>query len=117
MVGGAISGYCATGKVNKATAPIMVMKIDRTAAKIGRSMKKCEILMGLCSASGLRGFNLARSWRDLAAWPRAHQTIDHDLVRGLDSRADDSKPVDDRAKLDGLRRHRAVGRHRHHQFD
>src|SRR5271154_4824559 len=99
MVGGAISGYCATGKVSRATAPIIVMKIDRTAAKIGRSMKKCEILMGLCSAGGCRGFDLTGSRRDLAARPRAHQTIDHDLVRGLDSGADDSKSIDDRAQL------------------
>ena len=39
-VGGAISGYSAIGSVRCAMAPTMRMMIDRTAAKIGRSMKK-----------------------------------------------------------------------------
>jgi hypothetical protein len=42
MLGGVIRGYCATGRVNTATAPVNVMTMDRTAAKIGRSMKKRE---------------------------------------------------------------------------
>src|SRR5213079_3062150 len=42
MLGGVIGGYCATGRVTAATAPARVMTIDSTAAKIGRSMKKCE---------------------------------------------------------------------------
>ena len=32
------------GRVNTATAPASVMTMDSTAAKIGRSMKKCEII-------------------------------------------------------------------------
>jgi hypothetical protein len=43
MTGGAISGYCAIGSRVKATAPRMTNTIDTTAAKIGRSMKKCDI--------------------------------------------------------------------------
>ncbi len=39
-VGGAISGYSAIGSVRCAMAPMMRMMIDRTEAKIGRSMKK-----------------------------------------------------------------------------
>src|SRR3954451_8890436 len=42
IVGGAISGYCATGRREKETPPRMTMMIDTTAAKIGLSMKKCE---------------------------------------------------------------------------
>ena len=38
-VGGVISGYCAIGSVNSATAPASVITIDSTEAKIGRSMK------------------------------------------------------------------------------
>ena len=41
-VGGAISGYCATGSVNRAMPPPSVMKMDSTAAKMGRLMKKRE---------------------------------------------------------------------------
>ncbi len=43
MVGGAISGYCATGSRENDTPPTMTKTIETTAAKIGRSMKKCEI--------------------------------------------------------------------------
>src|SRR5262245_9035687 len=42
MLGGVIGGYCASGRLSRATAPARVMTIDSTAAKIGRSMKKCE---------------------------------------------------------------------------
>src|SRR6476620_7263034 len=45
MVGGAISGYWATGRRKKATPPKITKTIETTEAKIGRSMKKCEIRM------------------------------------------------------------------------
>ena len=38
-VGGAISGYSATGRARWAMPPTIRMMIDRTVAKIGRSMK------------------------------------------------------------------------------
>jgi hypothetical protein len=41
---GVIGGYCAIGSANRAIAPVRVMASDSTDAKIGRSMKKCEIL-------------------------------------------------------------------------
>src|SRR5581483_4105453 len=46
MVGGAISGYCATGRRQNATPPTITKIIETTEAKIGRSMKKCDIRMG-----------------------------------------------------------------------
>src|SRR5207249_11527433 len=52
--GGEIGGYCATGKENTAIAPVSVMTTDSTAAKIGRSMKKCEN-MSDASLSEVRG--------------------------------------------------------------
>src|SRR5215207_3032504 len=39
-VGGVISGYWATGRLKSATVPASVTRMDRTLAKIGRSMKK-----------------------------------------------------------------------------
>ena len=45
MVGGAISGYCAIGRRTNATPPRITKMIETTLAKIGRSMKKCEIRM------------------------------------------------------------------------
>src|SRR5437762_675269 len=42
--GGEIGGYCATGKEDTAMPPASVMTTDSTVAKIGRSMKKWEIM-------------------------------------------------------------------------
>src|SRR5690242_17463955 len=58
--GGAISGYCAIGRFLIAASPASTMKIESTAAKIGRSMKKRENMacLGLCYfllAGGLPG--------------------------------------------------------------
>src|ERR1700693_5205651 len=46
MVGGAISGYCATGSRKNATPPRITNMIETTEAKIGRSIKKCEMRIG-----------------------------------------------------------------------
>ena len=46
IVGGAISGYCAIGNRSNATPPRMTNTIEMTAAKIGLSMKKCEMRIG-----------------------------------------------------------------------
>src|SRR6185503_9227793 len=43
-VGGAISGYCATGRIRELMIPASAMMIAMTVAKIGRSMKKREKL-------------------------------------------------------------------------
>src|SRR5215475_12526814 len=45
MIGGAISGYCATGRRENATAPRITNTTETTEAKIGRSIKKCEMRM------------------------------------------------------------------------
>ena len=42
--GGVICGYWAIGRLNSAIPPVKVMTIDSTVAKMGRSMKKCEIM-------------------------------------------------------------------------
>src|ERR1700731_3169202 len=53
MIGGAISGYWATGSRENDTAPRMTKTIDTTAAKIGRLMKKCEIRIASVDLGGL----------------------------------------------------------------
>ena len=70
-VGGAISGYSETGRARCTSAPAMVMMIDSTAAKIGRSMKKCEKRMALL---GPRRTGCLTAWISAAA-------------RGVDDRA------------------------------
>jgi hypothetical protein len=52
IVGGAISGYSETGRARWTIAPAIVRMIDSTAAKIGRSMKKCESRMAIRLPSG-----------------------------------------------------------------
>src|SRR4051812_5004820 len=78
--GGAMSGYCAKGSRVTATAPTITMTIDTTAAKIGRSMKKCErrILVDLGLCGGRRRALAVR--RDLGARTRADETVDDDVV-------------------------------------
>src|SRR5262252_646619 len=53
MVGGAISGYCATGRRQNDTPPTITKTIATTAAKIGRSMKKCDMRMAALPHSTL----------------------------------------------------------------
>src|ERR1700733_12945711 len=61
MDGGTTSGYSLIGSVNSAIAPPIVMNAEMTAAKIGRSMKKCDsftqylLLVGHCGVAGTRG--------------------------------------------------------------
>src|SRR3954447_4645741 len=43
-VGGVTSGYCATGRENSATPPITSIRIAKTLARTGRSMKYLEII-------------------------------------------------------------------------
>src|SRR3984893_1153321 len=94
MMGGAISGYCAIGRRLKVTPPRIRMTIATTAAKIGRSMKKCEMRIALLLFLLRRGGRAGRSWRaagrgrafrhrrHLDARPRAHDAVhDHPVVR------------------------------------
>src|SRR5262245_46621942 len=61
IVGGTTSGYCATGSETYEIAPRITVTIERTAAKIGRSMKKREMFMSTGSSSLLGGQR--RQWR------------------------------------------------------
>lgn len=54
-VGGAISGYCETGRAWNEIRPMITVRIDRTEAKIGRLTKKWAKRMGslaLCYLAG-----------------------------------------------------------------
>ena len=46
-VGGVISGYCAMGSCQTNTSPASVIRIEMTAANMGRSMKNRESITGL----------------------------------------------------------------------
>src|SRR5437879_23246 len=63
MTGGAISGYCATGRRKNDTAPTITNTTEITAAKIGRSMKKCEMRIALPqSVLGWEPLGSALAW-------------------------------------------------------
>src|SRR6476620_1497469 len=107
MMGGAISGYWATGSRVNDTPPMITNTTETTAAKIGRSMKKCEIRIGLSACSiglGLRGGRLGRRLLLLGCHllPRAdpHQAIDHDAVVRRHALLDHAQIVDEFAQRD-----------------
>src|SRR3974377_2166976 len=95
IVGGAISGYCATGSRVKATTPRITMTIDTTEAKIGRSMKKCEMRMacadryfddcciGAAGAPGAAGGAPCSCGRTFLPAPRQHPPAHHHPCVGL----------------------------------
>src|SRR3990172_7945185 len=84
-VGGAISGYCAIGRMREAISPASVMMIAMTDAKIGRWMKNrdiCSLLLrGGGSACGLR-FDRPAHARLHVAWFRLTRLRRRGLGRG-----------------------------------
>src|SRR6202035_3396395 len=105
MIGGAISGYCATGSRENDTPPRITNTIETTAAKIGRSMKKCEMRIFLASASlgFVRPFGRRRAFllrRHLLARPRAHQAVDDDAIGGGEPVLDHAQAAVDLAQRD-----------------
>src|SRR6266853_1873907 len=99
-VGGAISGYCATGNTWKATSPASVMMIAMTDAKIGRSMKNRDMAALLCGRSR-RGLGFRRSLRTHhGARPNLEQVVEYDPVAGVESGEDHPIAADPVAHLD-----------------
>src|SRR6266850_3632088 len=123
--GGAISGYCAIGSVRIDARPASTRNIERTAAKIGRSIKKREnmqmplllfggllggIRLGRRDLAGLGGIGGRRlcdlDWRARAG---LYHAIHDYLVSGLEAAEDNpvlSGPV---AYLNGARFDDALG--------
>src|SRR5262245_28468397 len=106
IVGGTTSGYCATGSETYARAPRMTVTIERTAAKIGRSMKKWESPIALGRAVGAgdvggaaREHGLLRV--DGLAVARELDAARDDPVVGCDPVGDDPEAVDQASELHG----------------
>src|SRR5262249_19343123 len=121
MIGGAISGYCATGRRVNETTPRMTNTIETTEAKIGRSMKKCEIFMpasvGLRLRRGRgrgRGALLLRG--DLSARARPHHSVHHHPIGGREARLDHPQVADKLAEGDVFLADLVVGAHHQHVF-
>src|SRR6185437_13374221 len=93
------------------TPPRITKTIATTAAKIGRSMKKCEIRiaqasvgLGWVSGVGLAGSFGCGLWgtllfcRHLLAGVSAHEAVDNDAVVGADAVLDHAQAVVDLAE-------------------
>src|SRR5215470_9671873 len=102
--GGTTSGYSEIGNTRSASRPATKTISDSTPAKIGRSMKNLGRFMGVSnSGSGLRDatrlrFGLGVHRHDLRcherARPHALQTVDDDLLTGLQAVGHDAQTVD-----------------------
>src|SRR3954465_6898568 len=100
--GGAISGYCAIGKGRTAAGPASAVKAARTAAKIGRSMKKRENMLFLRRGCFCFGNLHGR------ARPDAHHAIGDHALAALQARSDDPGVAGPRAGLDRPRLRHAL---------
>src|SRR5271170_3907600 len=94
-VGGAISGYWATGSTSAAMSPASVMMMEMTPAKIGRLMKNSENDMAAARSVGRlrRGIRRRRRGRFDHRNPGLdlEQIVDDDPIAGVESRHD--RPV------------------------
>src|SRR6185312_16556527 len=115
--GGAISGYWAMGRRPNATAPMITKTIEITPAKIGRSMKKCEMRIApalpLVRADGRgiarrTGFGRGLLRRHLGARAHAHEPIHDHRVVGFEA-LDDAEVVHQLAERHVLRRRHVLG--------
>src|SRR5690606_5660212 len=94
--GGAMSGYCSSGRVWMDMKPASMMMMARTQAKMGRLMKNCA-MCGLGSGGGRGGtgrvgggsggalLRLQHDGLDRKAGACALQAIDHDALACLQS--------------------------------
>src|SRR4051812_31701517 len=86
-----MSGYCAMGRPDIATAPMSTIRMAMTIATIGLPMKK------RAKASALRrgrGRGRGRDGVDDRSGPQPHQVRDDDLVRGAQALLDDPHRAD-----------------------
>src|SRR5512140_2388372 len=100
--GGAMAGYCDTGRPRIESAPASITRMPTTHAKIGRSMKNCA------TGAPLRPFGFPALGADRSALPRrllrsggrGHrlhldagpdllQPLDDDLLAALEARGDE----------------------------
>src|SRR5437016_1702219 len=110
--GGAMSGYCAMGRLRIAARPASTMKMDSTAAKIGRSMKNLENMGRVLLLLFVRlrfCFRLGAGLGDAhrRSRPEAHQALDDHAIAGLHALVDDpgiARPFADldRPRLSGV---------------
>src|ERR1700730_12316024 len=84
--GGTICGYCATGRLNPASAPASRITSEMTVEKIGRSMKKFSTVTRRSAVLGVGGGAVASEHRlDGCSRRDLLQALDHHHVSGRQS--------------------------------
>src|SRR5271156_994471 len=117
-VGGTISGYSLMGSSGMARRPATVIRIARTEAKIGRSMKNEEMFM--TALRHARGRQVAphghplRRHGDTGMHPL--RPVDDDDIAWLQALAHDAQPVDHSPELDLAILDLVVGSEQEHVF-
>src|SRR3546814_19724797 len=109
--GGTTSGYSEIGSARRASRPETKMSIDRTPAKIGRSMKNLERFMSRSRGEGgdavsalgeiaraRLGIHGDRPRGDHNARTDALQSVHEDAFHGLQARLDDAKAAGQRTQ-------------------
>ena len=106
--GGTISGYCASGMVNSASRPAIVVTMAMTMARRGRSTKMAE------SMAQLRlGDRRQRRGVHRHPGPDVVQALDDDLFAARQPLVDDDVGAAFARRLDALDRRLAVLDHKH----
>src|ERR1700679_3677723 len=105
-VGGTISGYSLIGKFGIASKPATVIRMARTVAKIGRSMKNEEIFMralrcGRRAGRGRRrvGTHVHALRRNRESGVYALRAVHDDHIAGLEALAHHAQAVDHAAEF------------------
>src|SRR5258708_19868769 len=97
-------------------APKIVIKRDRTAAKIGRSMKKCDTRIAWSSVLCRTGKS-CQMCLNLEAGAQPHQAVDNDAVRRQQAARDHAHSVVfERADLDLFGNDSPVALHDHQRL-
>src|ERR1700689_2462121 len=105
-VGGTISGYSLIGRLGIGSKPATVIKMARTVAKIGRSMKNEEIFMGTlrCGRRASRsgrpvGTHVYALRRNRDSGMHALRAVHYDHIAGLEALAHDAQAVNHAAEF------------------
>src|SRR5262245_6981919 len=102
MVGGTTLGYCATGNLSSATAPMTTIRMASTFARTGRSMKNFEIMTRAllrCGRLRRRRLRYLQLRIDLLPGDRVEDALHDDAILRLEPAVDDAHLAD---RLAGL---------------
>src|ERR1044072_450838 len=103
-VGGAMSGYCAIGRIVLATRPAITMMIAMTPASTGRSMKNFENMSARRRCGCRRRVGGLRLRDHCDARLHLHEIVEDHRVAGVQAAANDPVLADPGADFNGAAR-------------